>query len=85
VGYYYVQLTKLMKLLFPAIMQVHDLGIHATNAQIMNLRILRALQDILRILRALRLGLRKRQGPEDILKSPQDSQAHILERKLNWQ
>jgi len=48
------------------------------------------LQDILRILKALRLGLglelRKLKDPEDILKSPQDPrvlQAHILERKLN--
>jgi len=42
-----------------------DLGINPTNAQIMNLRILRFFQDILRVLRALRLGLRLRKlkGP----------------------
>jgi len=39
----------------------------------------------LRILRALRLGLRLRKlkDPQDILESPHDPQVHILERKLN--
>jgi len=55
------------------------LGINPTNAQILNLRILRAL----RLGLWLWLGLKKLKGPEDILKSPQDPQVLILERKLN--